>query len=127
VDAEAEAAKKKKELMDKEIQKVKDEYEEKQRKKKAKKSGKDDDKDKKKKDEADDDDGKAEKERDDKVSTYLYLGSYRVTQLSLPFRRSAFRTPYYIAKHPRQINAIQAGNGGGKTGEDQPRIYTLHR
>ncbi|KEF61816.1 uncharacterized protein A1O9_03386 [Exophiala aquamarina CBS 119918] len=70
VDAEAEAAKKKKELMDKEIQKVKEEYEEKQRKRKSKKSGKDDDKDKKKMDE-DGDDGKAEKERDEKVGTTI--------------------------------------------------------
>ncbi|OAG38398.1 hypothetical protein AYO21_07381 [Fonsecaea monophora] len=64
VDAEAEAAKKKKEWMDKEIEKIKQEYEEKQRNKKAKKKAKDDDKDKKK---DDDDDGKAEKERDDKI------------------------------------------------------------
>ncbi|KIW71440.1 hypothetical protein PV04_03609 [Phialophora macrospora] len=63
VDAEAEAARKKKELMDKEIEKIKQEYEEKQRKKKAKKKAKDDDKGKK----DDDDDDKAEKERDDKI------------------------------------------------------------
>lgn len=68
VDAEAEAAKKKKELMDKEIEKIKQEYEEKQRKKKSKKKSKDDDKDKKKDDE---DDDKAEKERDEKVSSLL--------------------------------------------------------
>ncbi|KIW96755.1 uncharacterized protein Z519_02146 [Cladophialophora bantiana CBS 173.52] len=64
VDAEAEAAKKKKEWMDKEIEKIKQEYEEKQRKRKAKKKAKDDDKDKRKEEE---DDDKAEKERDDKI------------------------------------------------------------
>ncbi|EXJ80194.1 hypothetical protein A1O1_08336 [Capronia coronata CBS 617.96] len=60
VDEEAEAAKRKKELMDREIEKIKQEYEEKQKKKKAKDNSKE-----KKKD--DDDDGKAEKERDDKI------------------------------------------------------------
>ncbi|KAL6245235.1 hypothetical protein RBB50_008010 [Rhinocladiella similis] len=64
VDAEVEAAKKKKELMEKEIEKVKQEYEEKQKKKRAKKKSKDD-KDKKK--DTDDDDDKAEKERDEKI------------------------------------------------------------
>ncbi|KAI1617816.1 VPS4-associated protein 1 [Exophiala viscosa] len=63
VDAEAEAAKKKEEVLDKEIEKVKQEYEEKQRKK-GKKKSKDDDKDKKKDDQ---DDDEAEKERDDKI------------------------------------------------------------
>jgi ATP-dependent Clp protease ATP-binding subunit ClpA len=61
IDAEAEAARLKKEAMDKEIAKVKAEYEEKQKKKKAKKKDKDA-KEKEKK--VDDDD---EKERDDKV------------------------------------------------------------
>ncbi len=51
--------------MEKEIEKIKQEYEERQTKKKAKKKSKADDKDKKK-DEEDDD--KAEKDRDDKVS-----------------------------------------------------------
>ena len=72
VDAEAEAARKKKELMDQEIEKIKQEYEEKQRKKKGKKKAKDDDKDKKKND---DDDDKAEKERDEKVGLGSYLDS----------------------------------------------------
>ena len=73
VDTDAEAARKKKELMGKEIEKVKQEYEEKQHKKKAKKKSKDDDKDKKN---DDDDDDKAEKERDEKVSRPLSLLSY---------------------------------------------------
>ncbi|KAK4940103.1 hypothetical protein LTR10_019732 [Elasticomyces elasticus] len=63
IDAESEAAKKKKEALEKEIEKIKQEYEEKQRKK-GKKKTKDDDKDKKKNEEEDD---KAEKERDDKI------------------------------------------------------------
>lgn len=61
VDAEAEAARLKKEAMDREIAKVKAEYEEKQKKKKAKKKEKDS-KEKEKKDDEDD-----EKERDEKV------------------------------------------------------------
>lgn len=64
LDPAVEAAKKKKELMDKEIEKVKQEYEEKQRLKKAKKKSKDDEKGKTK---DDDDSGKAEKERDEQV------------------------------------------------------------
>ncbi|KAK6373876.1 hypothetical protein LTS17_007845 [Exophiala oligosperma] len=51
--------------MEKEIEKVKQEYEEKQKKRKAKKKS-NDDKDKKK-DNVDDDDDKAEKERDEKI------------------------------------------------------------
>lgn len=110
VDAEAEAAKKKKQLMDQEIQKVKDEYEEKQRKKKSKKSSKDDGKDKdKQKDE--DDESKAEKERDDKVSSLLKIAlDVEVVQSNLI-----------------QIKAIQAGSGGTDKPEDLPRIYALHR
>ena len=61
--------------MEREIQKVKAEYEEKMRKKKEKKKGKDDKKDDKKdsKEKAKDDeeDGQAEKEKSDKV----WLGS----------------------------------------------------
>lgn len=110
VDAEAEAAKKKKELRDQEIQKVKDEYEEKQRKKKSKKSSKEDEKDKDKKKD-DDDESKAEKERDDKVSSGLKPESKATsTHAKLP-----------------QIKAIEAGTGGNGKTEDVPRIYTLHR
>jgi len=54
--------------MQREIEKVKQEYEEKQKKKKAKKEAKADEKDKKKEDT--EDDGKAEKERDEKVSVF---------------------------------------------------------
>ena len=61
VDAEAEAARLKKEEMDREIAKVKAEYEEKQKKKKSKKKGKD-------AKETKDDDGD-EKERDEKVGS----------------------------------------------------------
>ena len=65
VDEKAQAEKQKKEAMDREIEKIKKEYEERQKQKKAKKKSKDE-KDKKK--EEDEDDGKAEKERDDKAS-----------------------------------------------------------
>jgi hypothetical protein len=94
VDAEAEAAKKKKELMDKEIQKVKDEFEEKQRKKKSKKSAKDDEKDK---DKDEGDESKAEKERDDKVGiaieTYPILSLHILTSYRLrPSKREPMAT-----------------------------------
>lgn len=71
VDAEAEAAKRRKEAMDREIEKVKKEYEEKLKAKKAKKKSKGDDKEKKQED--DNDDSKAEKERDEKVSKPITL------------------------------------------------------
>lgn len=61
IDAEAEAARLKKEAMDKEIEKVKAEYEEKRKKKKGKKK----EKDAKEKEKTQDDDD--EKERDEKV------------------------------------------------------------
>lgn len=77
VDAEAEASRRKEDVMAQEIEKVKKEYEEKQRRKKEKekKSGKDDkekkddkDKDESKDKEKDSSDSKTdEKERDDKV------------------------------------------------------------
>ncbi|ERF76040.1 hypothetical protein EPUS_01373 [Endocarpon pusillum Z07020] len=73
IDAEAEAAKAKKAAMDLEIEKVKQEYEEKQkRKKEKKKKGKKDDgkgKEKEKEQEDEEEDGKAEKERDDKITS----------------------------------------------------------
>ncbi|OCT54885.1 hypothetical protein CLCR_03107 [Cladophialophora carrionii] len=106
VDAEAEAARKKKELLDKEIEKIKQEYEEKQRKKKAKKKAKEDDKDKKK---DDDDDDKAEKERDDKVKR------------PHPGRQSVLNVENL------QIKAIQSGAGATDKPEDTPRVYALHR
>jgi AAA-ATPase Vps4-associated protein 1 len=59
--------------MDREIEKVKQEYEEKQkRKKEKKKAKKEDEKDKDKKKEDEDEDGKAEKERDEKVGRSFY-------------------------------------------------------
>lgn len=67
------AEKKKKEDMDREIQKIKEEYEEKQRRKKEKRKqkekdkGKDKEKDKEAKKDEDDEDKKDEKERDDKI------------------------------------------------------------
>ncbi|ETN40249.1 uncharacterized protein HMPREF1541_04525 [Cyphellophora europaea CBS 101466] len=64
VDEKAEAEKRKKEALDREIEKVKQEYEEKMKQKRAKKKAKDDDKDKKN---DDDEARKAEKERDDKI------------------------------------------------------------
>lgn len=106
VDAEAEAAKKKKELMDQEIAKIKEEYEEKQRKKKAKKKSKDEDKDKKKND--DDDDGKAEKERDDKVS-FPFIQ---------PLMDSSSNKP--------KIKALQADPDAGQA-KDAPRVYALQK
>ena len=102
VDAEAEAAKTKKEALEKEIERVKQEYEEKQRKKKGKK--KDDDKEKKK--DAEDDD-KAEKERDDKVSVSMHIGP-----------RFADRV---------QIKALQSGANAGDKATDIPRVHALHK
>lgn len=71
IDEEEIAAKKRKEEMDKEIEKVKQEYEEKMKRKKQKskdaKNG--DDKRDKKKDAGEGEDEKAEKEKDDKVSS----------------------------------------------------------
>lgn len=71
IDEEEIAAKKRKEEMDKEIEKVKQEYEEKMKRKKQKsKDVKDgDDKRDKKKDAGEGEDEKAEKEKDDKVSS----------------------------------------------------------
>lgn len=73
IDAEAEAARLKKEAMDKEIAKIKAEYEEKQRKKKAKKK----DKGEKEKEKKDDED---EKERDEKVRNDCQLGTRGLIQ-----------------------------------------------
>lgn len=74
IDAEAEATRLKKEAMDREIAKVKAEYEEKQKKKKAKKKEKDE------KDEGNKDD-EDEKERDEKVGgSVRYLGTRHLTQ-----------------------------------------------
>ena len=67
VDPEVEAGRLKKEAMDKEIAKIKAEYEEKQKKKKAKKKGKDAKEKEKEKEKKDDDDDNDEKERDEKV------------------------------------------------------------
>ncbi|EXJ86387.1 hypothetical protein A1O3_03338 [Capronia epimyces CBS 606.96] len=104
VDQEAEAAKKRKELMDQEIEKIKQEYEEKQRKKKGKEKGKE------KKD--DDDDSKAEKERDDKVcfwSTDTKLSSSGSDIL--------------------QIKAVQSGANSDDKADaaSAARVYALHR
>lgn len=73
--------------MDKEIEKVKQEYEEKQRQKKAKKKAKDDDKDKKK--DEDDDNDKAEKERDEKVRYPESLPGLRICPLGDPKVRAS--------------------------------------
>ncbi|KAK2783677.1 hypothetical protein FQN53_009129 [Emmonsiellopsis sp. PD_33] len=81
IDEEEVAARKKKEAMDREIEKVKQEYEEKMKRKKEKekekkdeggKKDKDKDKDKKKEDE---EDKKAEKEKDDKINSIQTGGS----------------------------------------------------
>ncbi|KAK2805391.1 hypothetical protein FQN51_000217 [Onygenales sp. PD_10] len=81
IDEEEVAARKKKEAMDREIEKVKQEYEEKMKRKKEKekekkdeggKKDKDKDKDKKKEDE---EDKKAEKEKDDKIKSIQTGGS----------------------------------------------------
>ncbi|KAG5303902.1 hypothetical protein I7I50_10806 [Histoplasma capsulatum G186AR] len=71
IDEEEIAAKKRKEEMDKEIEKVKQEYEEKMKRKKQKsKDVKDgDDKRDKKKDAGEGEDEKAEKEKDDKIKS----------------------------------------------------------
>lgn len=106
IDADAEAARKKKELMDQEIQKVKQEYEEKQRNKKAKKKSKDDDKDEDKKK---DDDSKAEKERDEKVGSSLCHSFRQVFLTNL------------------QIKAIEAGGNAKDKADETARIYALHR
>jgi hypothetical protein len=71
IDEKAAEEKRKKEAMDKEIEKIKLEYEAKMKAKKAKKK-KDDDKDKK-----DDDKEDVEKERDDKVSACLLRVRWR--------------------------------------------------
>ncbi|KAK2763986.1 hypothetical protein FQN54_009605 [Arachnomyces sp. PD_36] len=74
IDAEAEAAKKKKEEMDKEIEAVKKEFEEKQKKKKGKKKDKKDE-DEGKKGKSEEDEGKKEeKERDDKIAAIQKAG-----------------------------------------------------
>ncbi|OJD25393.1 hypothetical protein ACJ73_03240 [Blastomyces percursus] len=77
VDEEVVAAKKRKEEMDKEIEKVKQEYEEKMKRKKQKSKDKKDGDDKKdkKKDEADAEDEKAEKEKDEKIKSIRNGGS----------------------------------------------------
>ncbi|KAL4927189.1 AAA-ATPase Vps4-associated 1 family protein [Aspergillus undulatus] len=73
IDAEEEAAKRKAEAMEKEIEKVKKEYEEKQRRKKEKKKDESKDREKDKDDESKDDskktdaDKKDEKERDENI------------------------------------------------------------
>ncbi|RMZ86247.1 hypothetical protein DV737_g116, partial [Chaetothyriales sp. CBS 132003] len=64
IDEQAEAEKRKKEAMDREIEQIKKEYEERLKLKKAKKGAKDD---KDKKTTAEDESSKAEKERDDKI------------------------------------------------------------
>lgn len=72
-EAAALAEKKKKEDMDREIQKIKEEYEEKQRRKKERRKekeadkGKDKEKDKEEKKDEEEQDKKDEKERDDKI------------------------------------------------------------
>ena len=63
VDEKVEAEKRKKEALDKEIAKVKAEYEAKMEAKKSKKKAKDDEK------KAEDNDSKAERERDEKVNS----------------------------------------------------------
>lgn len=98
--------------MEKEIEKIKQEYEEKQRKKKAKKKSKDDDKDKKKDDE---DDDKAERERDEKVSPSLFLTSTMIA--------SFLRAESGVL----QIKAVQSGTNATDKPEDIPRIYALHK
>ncbi|EFQ98751.1 hypothetical protein MGYG_01769 [Nannizzia gypsea CBS 118893] len=100
IDEEEVAAKKRKEEIDREIEKVEKEYEEKQRKKKEKEKEKGKDQDKEKdgdktedKKKADDEESKKdEKEKDDKIKSI----------------QSA------------------AGSGGAST-DDMPRIYSLHK
>ncbi|KAK2845280.1 hypothetical protein FQN49_005877 [Arthroderma sp. PD_2] len=99
IDEEEVAAKKKKEEMDREIEKVKKEYEEKQRRKKEKEKGKEKEKEKddekeddKKKDKDDEESKKDEKEKDDKIKSIQ--------------------------------NA--AGSESAST-DDTPRIYSLHK
>jgi len=79
IDAEAEAARLKKEAMDKEIAKVKAEYEEKQKKKRAKKKDKDE-KDKEKKEDEDEKE-RDEKERDEKVCNSRGLRESQLTRM----------------------------------------------
>ncbi|KAK7732947.1 hypothetical protein SLS57_000891 [Botryosphaeria dothidea] len=111
-EAAAVAEKKKKEDMDREIQKIKEEYEEKQRRKKEKRKqkekdkGKDKEKDKEAKKDEDDEDKKDEKERDDKASSLA--------------------SDCYI----REANALQikALSDKGETNpDDGPRIFTLKK
>jgi AAA-ATPase Vps4-associated protein 1 len=104
LDEKAEAEKRKKEAMDREIEKIKKEFEEKQKLRKGKKKAKDDE-DKKKDD--GEDDGKAEKERDEKVS----LINVRLNRFV----------------EARQIKAVQAGAKPESPAEDGPRVFALQR
>lgn len=89
--------------MDREIEKVKKEYEEKMKQKKAKKKAKDEDKAKQ---DDDKDDDKAQKERDDKVQRVDWILLHKLTY--------------------GQIKAIQTGTKDAAV-DNGPRIYTLHR
>lgn len=89
--------------MDREIEKIKKEYEEKLKQKKAKKKAKDDDKAKQ---DDDDDTGKTEKERDEKVVCPMSHRSGRLTS--------------------DQIKAVQTGSAETPP-DDGPRVFALHR
>lgn len=89
--------------MDREIDKIKKEYEEKLKQKKAKKKSKDDDKAKK---DDDDDTTKTEKERDEKVVCTMSNQSGRLTS--------------------DQIKAVQTGSAETPP-DDGPRVFALHR
>lgn len=115
-EAAALAEKKKKEDMDREIQKIKEEYEEKQRRKKerrkekeadkGKDKGKDKEKDKEEKKDEEEQDKKDEKERDDKVS-----------------RRATPQPSIWLTF--AQIKALS--NPDQAKTDDGPRIFTLHK
>lgn len=92
--------------MNQEIEKIKKEYEEKMQQKKAKKKSKDDDKAKQ---DTNDDASKAEKERDEKVSTWSGAKGHRSYVLTTKY-----------------IEALQTGSADAP-GNDGPRIFALHR
>ncbi|KAL0262996.1 hypothetical protein SLS55_001971 [Diplodia seriata] len=111
-EAAALAEKKKKDEMDLEIKKIKEEYEEKQRRKKERRKekeadkGKDKEKDKEDKKDEDNEDKKDEKERDDKVSLRGHFAACVTANL-------------------HQIQAIS--NPDQTKADDGPRIFTLHK